>query len=81
MYEKVEELQQVLKDHISTKNALKVWCHSSSSCVGACREGLLALKTGNLYELWELKYSNRHWPDLHIHRMLLRMESQLVVKN
>ena len=24
MYEKVEELQQVLKDHLSTKNALKV---------------------------------------------------------
>lgn len=24
MYEKVEELQQVLKEHISTKNALKV---------------------------------------------------------
>ena len=24
MYEKVEELQQVLKEHVSTKNALKV---------------------------------------------------------
>ena len=24
MYEKMEELQQVLKDHLSTKNALKV---------------------------------------------------------
>ena len=38
-------------------------------------EGTLALKIGNVYELSGLKYSNRHWPDLHIHRMLLGMES------
>lgn len=37
MYEKVEELQQVLKEHVSTKNALKVCaCVLLQCCLHGC---------------------------------------------
>ena len=48
MYEKVEELQQVLKEHLSTKNALKVCafvlmqcCLCSCSTEGICHTAQL----------------------------------------
>ena len=45
MYEKVEELQQVLKEHLSTKNALKV-CYRAEMLLTSyaqCRQTLYGM--------------------------------------